>query len=86
MLIVQGLVLMVAGAGIVFLFLGLLVAVLTVSAKVVPRFNHILPDGQPRAREHRLKGSGEKATKHVVSPDEEIAVAVAAVMAHQRNV
>ncbi len=82
-MLLQGLILMVAGVSIVFLFLFLLVTVLTVSAKIIPRFNHILPDGQPRVREHQPEKPAANATTHVVSPDEEIAVAVAVAAARQ---
>jgi len=85
-MLLQGLILMVAGVSIVFLFLCLLVAVLTVSAKIIPRFNHILPDGQMRFREHQPERPDAKAPKHVFSPDEEIAAAVAAATARQRSV
>ena len=84
-MLLQGLILMVAGVGIVFLFLCLLVTVLTVSAKIIPRFNHILPDGQPRVREHQPERPDAKAPKNDVSPDEEIAAAVAAATARQRG-
>lgn len=46
----QGMVLLVAGMGIVFLFLILLVGVMSGSAKIIPRFNHILPDEAPKKR------------------------------------
>ena len=83
-MLLQGLILMVAGVSIVFLFLCLLVAVLTVSAKIIPRFNHILPDGQPRVRERQPESPETRTPKHVVSPDGEIAVAVAVAIARQR--
>ena len=79
MLLSQGLVLMVAGVSIVFLFLGLLVAVLSVSAKIIPRFNHVLPDERPRVR------APKSALPREPTGDEEIAVAVAAAVAHQRD-
>jgi len=79
MLLSQGLVLMVAGVSIVFIFLGLLVAVLSASAKIIPRFNHVLPDERPRARTPKCAQPREP------TGDEEIAVAVAAAVAHQRN-
>ena len=46
----QGLVLLVAGMGIVYVFLALLVWVMNRSATIVPRFNHILPDEEPKKR------------------------------------
>ena len=82
-MLLQGLILMVVGVGTVVGFLGLLGVILTLSSKIIPRFNHILPDGQPRVREHQPEKPAAKATKNVVSPDEEIAVAVAVAAARQ---
>lgn len=77
-MLLQGLILMVTGVALVMLFLGLLVAIMSLSARILPRFNHILPDEQPRVKKHIAKGT--KAQTH----DEEIAVAIAAVSAHQQ--
>ncbi len=49
-ILLQGLVLLVSGMGIVFLFLALLVWVMNRSAAIVPRFNHILPDEEPKKK------------------------------------
>ncbi len=49
-MMMQGVVLLLAGMGIVFAFLALLVCVMTVAAKIVPRFNHILPDEEPKKK------------------------------------
>ena len=46
----QGLVLLAAGMGIVYVFLALLVWVMNRSATVLSRFNHILPDEEPKKR------------------------------------
>ena len=81
-MMLQGIVLMVAGVFIVALFLGLLVVVLTVSAKVIPRFNHILPDDPPKTRIPKAQG---KKVKSRHESDAEIAISLAAVSAHQRN-
>lgn len=63
----QGLVLMVAGMGIVYLFLGVLIAATGVSSKFVAKFDSILPQDAPK-----------KAPKKVVSNDDaNIALAVA---------
>lgn len=63
----QGIVLMVAGMGIVYLFLGVLIAVTGVSSKFVAKFDSILPQDAPK-----------KAPKKVVSNDDaNIALAVA---------
>ena len=80
-MVLQGIVLLIAGVSIVFLFLSLLVAVLSLSAKIIPRFNHILPDEEPRVKTRKTQHLGPK---HGTSPDEEIAVAIAAAVAHQR--
>lgn len=48
-LLPQGLVLLVAGMVIVYIFLYLLVRIVRLTADIVPRFNHILPDEAPRA-------------------------------------
>lgn len=77
-MLLQGIVLLVAGIGIVFAFLSLLVAVMLVSAKIIPRFNHILPDESP---------SGKKAARgRAAKPgDDAIAVAIAAAILRQRQ-
>ncbi len=74
-MLLQGLILMVVGVGLVSWFLGLLVVILTLSSKIIPRFNHILPDEQPKV----------KAQKSNTSPDAEIAVAIAAAILRQRE-
>ena len=76
-MLLQGLVLMVTGVGIVFLFLSLLVAVLSVSAKIIPRFNHILPDEMAKLRTQ--KNGAPK-----VHADDGIAIAIALAAAHHR--
>ena len=79
-MLVQGLVLMVAGVTIVFLFLGLLVAVMTVSAKIIPRFNHILPDAEPKTR----RGNDRPRQPQAKTVQDEAEIAVAIALAHQR--
>ena len=49
-MMMQGVVLLLAGMGIVFSFLALLVCVMNVAAKIVPRFNHILPEEEPKKK------------------------------------
>ena len=66
-ILLQGLVLLVAGMGIVFAFLALLVFVMNGAAKIVPRFNSILPDEAPK----------KPAKKAVASDDAAIALAIA---------
>ena len=65
----QGLVLLVAGMGIVFAFLAVLVCVMSASSKVFPKFNHILPDEEPKKRPVRASASASDNT--------EIAIAIA---------
>jgi sodium pump decarboxylase gamma subunit len=48
--LMQGLVLLVAGMGIVYLFLALMVWVMNRFAAIIPRFNHILPDEEPKKK------------------------------------
>ncbi len=74
-ILMQGLVLLVAGMGIVYLFLMLLVWVMNRAASVVVHFNYILPDEAPKKK-------SRPATQHVIHSDDAlIAVAVAAVKA-----
>ena len=46
----QGLVLMLAGMGIVFIFLALLIITTNVSMKGIARFDHILPQDAPKKK------------------------------------
>ncbi len=74
-ILLQGLVLLVSGMGIVFLFLALLVWVMNRSAAIVPRFNHILPDDEPKKKMRpaaKVAGDDETAL---------IAIAIAAARA-----
>ncbi len=69
-MLIQGLLLLVAGMGIVLVFLLLLIFVVTMSARVIPRFNHFLPD---------------VVSKQPVSdPAPNVAIAVAIAAARQR--
>ncbi len=79
-ILMQGLVLLVAGMGIVYLFLALLVWVMNRSAAIIPRFNHILPDDEPKKKTRPVL-----AQAHVSAHDDvQIAVALAAVAARAR--
>jgi len=69
----QGLVLLIAGMGIVFAFLAMLVLVMSATSKVIPKLNHILPDEQPRKRP-----ANRSASSH---DDTAIAIAIAAAAA-----
>ena len=66
----QGLVLMVAGMGIVYVFLTVLIAVTKGSSTFVARFDHILPQDAPK-----------KAPKNVVASDDDANVALALAVA-----
>ena len=70
----QGLVLLLAGMGIVFAFLAMLVCVTSVSSKIIPKFNHILPDYEPKKR---------PAKSTATSDDTNIAIAIAVATAAQ---
>ena len=72
-IIMQGLVLLVSGLGIVFLFLSLLVLVMNHSSKIVQRFNHVLPDDEPRKKKNRQ----EPATTRAANDDVKVAIAIA---------
>jgi sodium pump decarboxylase gamma subunit len=63
----QGIVLMIAGMGIVYLFLSVLIVVTKHASAFVARFAHILPDEAPK----------KPAPKAVSSDDDAIALAIA---------
>ena len=65
----QGLVLMLAGMGIVYLFLGTLIVVTKVSMKAIGNFDHILPQDAPKKKPAAARAAG--------SDDENIALAIA---------
>lgn len=67
-LLKQGLVLLIAGMGIVFFFLTLLVFVTNGASKIIPKFNHILPDEAPKKK---------PAPAAAASDDAAIALAIA---------
>ncbi|MFO7937220.1 MAG: OadG family protein [Kiritimatiellia bacterium] len=69
----QGLVLLLAGMGIVFAFLSVLVCVMSASAKIIPKFNYILPDATPKKRPAKSSSANSDNT--------EIAIAIAAAAA-----
>ena len=74
-LLKQGVVLLVSGMGIVFIFLVILVLVTTGASKIVPKFNHILPDEAPKKKP---APAAAKAT------DDDLAVALAIAVARAR--
>ena len=67
----QGLVLMLAGMGIVYLFLGTLIIVTKVSMKAIGNFDSILPQDAPKKA---------PAAKAAGGDDENIALAIAVAM------
>lgn len=66
----QGLVLMVAGMGIVYVFLTVLIAVTRCSSVFVSKFDHILPQDAPK-----------KAPKKAVASDDDANIALALAVA-----
>ena len=65
--LMQGLVLLVAGMGIVYLFLALMVWVMNRFATIIPRFNHILPDDEPKKKVRKpaqLSAMQQHASQH----------------------
>ena len=66
----QGIVLMLAGMGIVYLFLGALIVVTKVSMKGIGRFDAILPDAAPK-----------KAPRPAAAGDDDANVALAIAVA-----
>lgn len=75
-ILLQGLVLLVSGMGIVFMFLTLLVWVMNRSSRIVPKFNHILPDEEPKKK---ARPAAKKAAGH--DDDAVIALVIAAAKA-----
>jgi len=75
-ILAQGLVLLVSGLGIVFLFLSLLVWVMNRSAEIVPKFNHILPEEEPKKKSRPAAAAARD--------DDLVAVAIAAAVARAR--
>ena len=56
----QALVLMLAGMGIVYLFLGTLIIVTKVSMKGIGSFDHILPQDAPKKKPAAAKAAGDE--------------------------
>lgn len=66
-ILLQGLVLMLAGMGIVFAFLAVLIVMTSTSMKGIARFDHILPQDAPK----------KKPAASAPNDDENIALAIA---------
>jgi len=75
-IMLEGLVLLVAGMGIVFLFLQLLVFVMAHATKLVTRLNHILPDDEPKKK---TRAAASRADDHTA-----VAIAIAVASAQSR--
>jgi sodium pump decarboxylase gamma subunit len=73
-ILAQGLVLLVAGMGIVYVFLALMVWVMNRFATIIPHFNHILPDDEPKKRARPAAKADDDAAL--------IAIVIAAARAH----
>lgn len=71
----QGLVLMVAGVGIVFVFLALLVWVVNRASAIIPRFNYILPDPAPK----------RKVSAQLAAPMDTLALAIVVAAVQERD-
>ena len=67
----QGVVLMIAGMGIVYVFLSILIVVTKVSMKGVARFDSILPQDAPKKKPAAARSS---------SDDADVALAIAVAM------
>jgi sodium pump decarboxylase gamma subunit len=76
-IILQGFALLVSGMTIVYLFLWLLVIVMNQATKLVSKFNHILPDDEPK-KKHR-HAAQQQAKDHTA-----VAVAIAGAIAQSR--
>ncbi|MDD4017033.1 MAG: OadG family transporter subunit [Kiritimatiellae bacterium] len=76
-ILMQGLVLLMAGMGIVNLFLMLLVWVMNRATLVVAHFNYILPDEAPKKKPLL-------ATQHVIHSDD-VLIAIAVATAEART-
>jgi len=69
----QGLVLMVAGMGIVYVFLTVLIFVAKYSSAFVAKFDHILPQEAPKKSAKKVAAS---------SDDADVALAIAVALNH----
>jgi len=76
-IILQGFALLVSGMTIVYIFLWLLVIIMNRATKLVSKFNHILPDDEPKKKQRH---SGASHQKDNVA----IAVAIAGAVAQAR--
>lgn len=77
-MLLQGLIVLLVGLSAVFAFLFLLFLVMMAAGKIIPRFNHVLPDEQTRVKSTR---GVPAATAHAREAEEVIAVAIATAIA-----
>lgn len=75
MLMVQGLLILTAGMGLVIVFLLTMILVMSLNAIIVPKFNYLLPD--PVVRKAAV-------APVVAAGSADVAVAIAAAVARQR--
>ncbi len=73
----DGLILMVVGMGAVFVFLSIMVSWITLSAKMLARFEHVLPEA-PVA-----KPAAKKAAPKATASDQGVLTAVIAAAIHK---
>lgn len=74
-MLAQGLVLLIAGMGIVYVFLMVLVVVMNQMAKIIPHFNYVIPDDEPK-----------KKARSVAAPSsDDAALAVAVAVAYSKK-
>ncbi|MBP7637519.1 MAG: OadG family protein [Kiritimatiellae bacterium] len=66
--LMQGLVLLVAGMGIVYVFLALMVWVMNRFAVIIPRFNHILPDEEPKKKTRAVRPAAAASAGIAAAP------------------
>ncbi len=66
--LMPGLVLLVAGMGIVYVFLALMVWVMNRFAVIIPRFNHILPDEEPKKKTRAVRPAAAASAGIAAAP------------------
>jgi sodium pump decarboxylase gamma subunit len=82
-MVLQGLVILVVGLSMVSAFLLLLVLVMTVAGKIIPRFNHWLPDAPPKTKSKKHAASQTSVQKH--EGCEGVAIAIAAAFSKKQQ-
>jgi sodium pump decarboxylase gamma subunit len=82
-MILQGLVVLLVGFSMVFAFLLLLILVVTAAGKIIPRFNHLLPEGESKAKSKKSGHSKASSSSHEATAA--IAVAIAAAIDEKKH-